>query len=65
MTLFERLTGCYQANYYEHRGTSSQTNSYKLKLTGVTFSDGFRSEEEAAFINERVVVETAQLAVHF
>lgn len=45
--------------------TTPQAGSCTWKLTGVSFSDGLGSEEEAVFIIERVVMETAQVAVHF
>lgn len=66
MTLFGMLTGCVQA-YYQEKGEQpgSQTRVYERKLTRVSFSDGFRSEQEAVFIDERVVMETVQHAVHF
>lgn len=60
MTLFERLTGCYQANYGAERPRG------QVKLTGVSFSDRLGSEEEAVFINEGVVVVVAvHVGVHF
>lgn len=61
MTFYVKLTGSYKATY----NCKTDFNRKYMSLTGVSFPNRFRSEEKAVFINERVVMEAVQMAVHF